>query len=348
MVKLNKNDKIAIVSLSSGILGEKFCSHQLKLASKRLNDLGLNVVCMPNSLKGVEILSNNPKLKVEDLILAFRDKSIKGIITAIGGDDTYKTIPYILENDEYVDIIKNNSKFFMGYSDTTGNHLMLNKLGINSFYGQSILTDFAELDLKMLDYTKKSFENIFTENDFSYTFSDYWFEERKDFSEKEINKERIKHKEIKKYELLKGNKKFSGKLMGGCLESIYRYLDSENYQEQSEINKKYKIIPKHNKGKIIFLETSENKIKPNDLKKMLTTLKKYGYFDNINGIIIGKPQDEVYYEEYKNIYLEVFNDDNINIAYNFNFGHSYPHMIMQYNADCSVDLENYTIKIGRL
>ena len=30
--------------------------------------------------------------------------------------------------------------------------------------------------------------------------------------------------------------------------------------------------------------------------------KEKGMFDYINGILVGKPQDEVYYEEYKKIY----------------------------------------------
>ncbi|VWL85558.1 S66 family peptidase [Oceanivirga miroungae] len=348
MFKLNKGDKIAIVSLSSGILGESFCSHQVDLAKKRLEELGLIPVFMPNSLKGIKELEANPILKVEDLIKAFSDKTIKGIITAIGGVDTYKTVEYILENKEYVDIIKNNKKFFMGYSDTTTNHLMLNKLGLSSFYGQSILTDISELDLDMLEYSKNALYNLFTENEFIYSPSKYWYEERKDFSKKQLNIPRVKHKELRGYELLKGNKVFSGRLIGGCIESICRYLDEKNFSDVYLVNSKYGIIPKDNKEKIVFLETSENKISKEQLKFNLELLKEYGFFDNINGLLIGKPQDEMYYEEYKKVYLEVFKDRDINIAYNLNFGHSYPHMIMQYDAMCHVDLENNKIKIGRI
>ena len=34
--KLQKGDKIAIVSLSSGIMGEDFCRHELEIALNRL------------------------------------------------------------------------------------------------------------------------------------------------------------------------------------------------------------------------------------------------------------------------------------------------------------------------
>lgn len=41
---LKTGDKVAIVSLSSGILGEESCLHQLNLGKKRLRELGLEPV----------------------------------------------------------------------------------------------------------------------------------------------------------------------------------------------------------------------------------------------------------------------------------------------------------------
>ncbi len=48
---LEKGDKVAIVSLSSGILGEDFCKHQIEIGVKRHEDFGLKPVFMDNSLK---------------------------------------------------------------------------------------------------------------------------------------------------------------------------------------------------------------------------------------------------------------------------------------------------------
>ena len=50
--KLRKGDKVAIVSLSSGMLGEEFCSHNIEIGVKRLKEYGLEPVFMPNALKG--------------------------------------------------------------------------------------------------------------------------------------------------------------------------------------------------------------------------------------------------------------------------------------------------------
>ena len=52
---LKRGDKIAIVSLSLGLLGEDFTAHQVEIAEKRLReDFGLEVVYMPNSKKGIK------------------------------------------------------------------------------------------------------------------------------------------------------------------------------------------------------------------------------------------------------------------------------------------------------
>ena len=73
--KLQKGDKIAIVSLSSGIMGEDFCRHELEIALNRLRGYDLMPVVMPNALKGFEYLKNHPEKRADDLKLAFSHKS---------------------------------------------------------------------------------------------------------------------------------------------------------------------------------------------------------------------------------------------------------------------------------
>ena len=46
--------KIGIVSLSSGVLGESFVEHVVKIGLDRLNKLGVEVEFLPNSLKGID------------------------------------------------------------------------------------------------------------------------------------------------------------------------------------------------------------------------------------------------------------------------------------------------------
>ena len=102
--RLKKGDKVSIVSLSRGMVGEEMFIHKYEIAKKRLEEeYGLEVVAMPNALKGIEYLYLHPEARAQDLMDAFKDPEIKAIFNAIGGDDTIRLLPYI----DY-DVIRNN------------------------------------------------------------------------------------------------------------------------------------------------------------------------------------------------------------------------------------------------
>lgn len=347
--KLNKGDKVAIVSLSRGLLGMPFCKHELEIGLKRLKRFGLNPVIMQNATKDMDYLNNHPETRASDLKNAFLDKSIKAVICAIGGDDTYKTIPFLMEDEEFIKAVKNNPKIFMGYSDTTNNHLMLNKLGLSTFYGPCFLTDVAELDKEMLPYTKYYFDKLFVNEDsFEITSSDTWYLERESYGPEEINQPRKAVKEQHGFEILNGKGKRTGKLYGGCLESLYDAYTGERYADEKDIYLKYNILPSLDewKEKILFIETSEEKISPDKLKQILNYFKEHGILASVQGIIVGKPIDETFYEEYKQVYKEVFTDLKTPILYNVNFGHSTPRCIIPYDAEATIDYDKKTITIN--
>ena len=134
-------------------------------------------VVMPNALKGFEYLKNHPEKRADDLKLAFSDKDIKAVICSIGGVDTYKLTPYLMNDKEFIENVRKHPKIFTGFSDTTINHLMFHKIGMSTFYGPNILCDLAELDNDMLPYTKEYFELFFNcSGSFEIKSSDtvYW------------------------------------------------------------------------------------------------------------------------------------------------------------------------------
>ena len=182
--KLRKGDKVAIVSLSSGMLGEEFCSHNIEIGVKRLKEYGLEPVFMPNSLKGIEYLEAHPEARAEDLKRAFQDESIAGIICAIGGDDTYRLLPYLMDDSEFIDAVKRNPKLFTGFSDTTINHLMLYKLGLSTYYGPNFICDLGEIANEMLPYSKKAFESYLEGNNLDEIISNLSIAEQKEKLEK--------------------------------------------------------------------------------------------------------------------------------------------------------------------
>lgn len=108
---------VAIVSLSSGSLGEPFMEHELRLGLNRLRSRGLNVRFPENALRGRAYLSAHPEARAADLLQVFRDPEVDMILCAIGGDDTYRLLPYLFGHGELQDAV--TGKIFLGFSDTT-------------------------------------------------------------------------------------------------------------------------------------------------------------------------------------------------------------------------------------
>ncbi len=344
--KLNKGDKVAIVSLSRGLLGMPFCKHELDLGIKRLEEFGLVPVIMPNALKDMNYIEEHPEARASDLKEAFMDNEIKAIICAIGGDDTYKTIPYLMEDEEFKNAVKNHPKIFTGFSDTTNNHLMLNKLGLSTFYGPCLMVDLAELDNEMLPYTKETFEKFFKNEDgYEIESSPVWYYDRESYGVEELGKPRKKQEELHGYEVLNGNGVVTGYLYGGCLDSLYSIYASDRYGNEYEVYAKYDILPTIDewKEKILFVETSEERMLPSKLEEILYYFKDKKILQNVKGIIVGKPIDEKYYDEYKEVYRKVFEDIKTPVLYNVNFGHSLPRCLLPYDALTTIDFDKKKI-----
>ena len=206
---------IGIVSLSSGIMGEDFIKFEVEIGLRRLHEYGLNVKFMPNALRGLNYIKEHPEKRAEDLLQAFRDPEIDMILCAIGGDDTFRLLPYLFDHNELQDAV--SRKIFLGFSDTTINHFMLQKVGLCTFYGQSFLADICELGPQMLSYSRKYFEELISTGRIREIVpSETWYEERKSFGPDQIGKERRSHPD-RGFELLQGHPVFPGRFLEAVL-----------------------------------------------------------------------------------------------------------------------------------
>ena len=92
-----------------------------------------------------------------------------------------------------------------------------------------------------------------------------------------------------------------------------------------------------------MLETSEEKPEPEDFKNMLRTLKDTGIFEVISGLLVGKPMDETFYNDYKEALMDII-DSNIPIVYNLNVGHATPRAIVTFGVHAYVDATEPVIR----
>lgn len=333
--RLKPGDKVATISLSWGGAGDEDILWRYHIGKNRLQEeFGLEVVEMPYTLSGTEFLYNHPEKRAEDLMLAFKDKSIKAIFSCIGGDESIRIIPFI-----DFDIIRNNPKIFIGYSDTTITHLICLKAGISSFYGPSILAEFAE-NVKMFDYTKHWIEKVIFDSSIIGNIepSPIWTSEYLPWEEKNKLIERKIQANNNGYELLQGKGVVKGNLIGGCIEVL-------------EMAKGTEIWPCIDlwDNSIIFFETSEDKPEPNYVEYWLRNYGSQGILQRAKGIIFGKPYDDFYYDEYKEVILKVVRDElklvNLPILYNMNFGHTSPMITLPYGAIAEIDCNKKSFSI---
>lgn len=337
---------VGIVSLSSGIIGEEFIQFEVEIGLRRLREYGLKVKFMPNALKGIDYIREHPEKRAEDLLQAFRDPEIDMILCANGGDDTFRLLPYLFDHDELREAI--SQKVFLGFSDTTINHFMLHKVGLNTFYGQSFLADVCELGPGMLPYSRRYFEELISTGGVREIVpSDIWYGERESFTPDQVGKELTSHPD-RGFELLQGPAVFSGKILGGCIDSMYDFFNGERYADMPLLCEKYGLFPALEdwRGHILLLESSEEKMPPEKYRRALEYFKEKGVFDVVSGILVGKPMDETYVEEYKRHLIDVIGNPQLPVVCNINIGHAEPRCIIPFGVEAVVDAEKQVIRFA--
>ncbi|WP_040978073.1 S66 family peptidase [Oceanobacillus jeddahense] len=331
--KLSPEDKVATVSLSWGGAGEPALKWRYQQGVERLETVfGLEVVPMPNSLKGETYIAEHPEARAEDLMTAFRDPEIKAIISNIGGDDSIRLLPYM-----DFEVIRQNPKIFMGFSDTTISHLFCFYAGLSSFYGPAIMTDFAE-NVAMDDYTVKAIHNLLFQAEAAGDIPapEKWTSE---FLEWDISNKNTARKMLPNqgYELLQGNGIVKGNLIGGCIEVL-------------EFAKGTAIWPQKEawENSILFFETSEEQTDPDLIKRWLRNYAAQGILQQTNGIIFAKPHGDVHYEAYKEVILSVLAENgrtDLPVLYNVSIGHTEPKTPIPYGRLAQIDCNQASFSI---
>lgn len=331
--RLKSGDKVATVSLSWGGAGDEHILWRYQQGKERLEQVfGLQVVEMEHTLAGSEYIYEHPEKRAEDLMKAFADPEIKGIIACIGGIESIRILPYI-----DFDIIAKNPKIFIGYSDTTTTHLICYMAGISSIYGPTLLVDFAEnvtMDPYTVEYIMKT---LFRSEPIGIVQpAKHWTSEHLPW---QIENKNIARKYIPNsgYELLQGKGCVTGRLIGGCIEVFDMLRGTELFPEKEAFE-----------NAILFFETSEDKPSVWYVEVVLRMFGMNGYLNRVSGIIFGKPYEEVYYEEYNKTIRKVlaeFHKEELPVLVNMSFGHTEPKFCLPYGALAQINCDAKSFSI---
>lgn len=307
---LKKGDNVFLFCPSSPIIPEE----DIKKCKKVITDLGFNPVIGKSLYENYGgYMAGKAEIRIEDLHEAFFRKDIKGIFCVKGGYSASQ----LLDKIDY-ELIRNNPKVFVGYSDVTNLHIVFNqKCNLGTYHGPMVKSNMIN---DFNDYTKASFF-------------------------KALEKQEWKYEEPENMPLsilIDGNVSseiINGVLTGGNLAIIVTTLGT-----------KYEI---DTKDKILFLEDVDEET--GSLNRMLTHLKYVGKLQDCKAVVFGNfaackntyTKENQHYELME-LLKDFFADYDKPVIYGMESGHKKPYMFtLPLGAKCSINLRNREISFKK-
>lgn len=69
-------------------------------------------------------------------------------------------------------------------------------------------------------------------------------------------------------------------------------------------------------------------------------------FDAVSGVLVGKPMDETYAREYRQMLIQVIDRPDLPVVFNLNVGHAMPRCIIPFGVEAVVDAEKQIIRFA--
>ncbi|MDB5175986.1 MAG: putative Peptidase LD-carboxypeptidase [Candidatus Saccharibacteria bacterium] len=330
--KLQRGDQVAIISPSAGLPGLFPWVQDLGL--QRLRD---NFGLIPKEYPTTRMMGSSLEDRARDVMAAFSDPANKAVFASIGGEDQIKLIKYL---DPVV--FTANPKPFFGYSDNTHLHNFLWSLGIPSYYGGGIMTEFA-FQQQMSDITVKYLNHALFDGgevavDVATEFNDIGL----NWADQE-NLQRARVFEPNSGLLWDGERDAEGILWGGCVESLTVQSSTQKYMPSND----------ELRGTILFIETAEDLPDAWIVEYLLTGFGERGWFDGdvFQAVLVGRPkawefdkpntaeQKAAFKEQQQKTVVSVIREYNqtIPIIQNLDFGHTAPQIALPYGGRARID-----------
>lgn len=305
--KIKPNDTIAITAVSMPANVEK-----IDLAIDNLKELELKVIETKN-VRSYGIVSSEGKERAEELLELYKNPDVKYIIAARGGEFLMEMLPYL---DEHKDIIKNNPKWFQGFSDPS----LLNLYITTNFNIATInMENVSEYAMKpRFKSIQNSLEFIFSnEKEFIQESFDKYQKEEFEYG----NTKGYNLTEDNIYECEQGNVTFKGRIIGGC-------IDTFNLIAGTKMDNIKNFVSQFDEeGVIWYFDNCE--LSPCEFYRRLWYMNQMGYFKNVNGFLIGRSfvqRNDNDSFSFKSAVERALKKFNVPIIYNVDIGHIPPQM----------------------
>jgi muramoyltetrapeptide carboxypeptidase LdcA involved in peptidoglycan recycling len=238
----------------------------------------------------------------------------------------------------------------MGYSDCTNLHLFLWNLGIISYYGGAVMTQFA-MGGGMQEYTINSIKKALFEPSIGEVHSaSEWSDADLDWGDPQnLDKVRTLYPSEGWHWHNNKNQVIRGQLWGGCLEVLDLHLSVRRY------------LPNFDQlvGTILFIETSEELPSEGFVYSFIAALAELGVLAKFKAILMGYPKAqfcgkqppegrEAFILNQRNAVKSALKDYkfSIPVVFNLNFEHTDPQIIIPNGGYVSIDGIRETISFN--
>lgn len=335
--RLQPGDRVAVVSPSWG--GPATFPHRYEAGKRQIEEtFGVQVVEMPHTLAPAEYLAKRPEARAGDLMQAFADPNIAGIVAAIGGDDSIRLLPYL-----DLDVIRKNPKVFLGFSDTTAIHFACAAAGMRSFYGPSIMAGFGEnggMHRYTIDAVKKA---VFTAEPIGVVQlnDEGWTAEHLDWGRPELQTQKRAMQPPSPPRVLQGAGVATGHLLGGCAEVIEMVKGTAWWPPLDQW-----------RGAVLFYETSEDAPPPQFIRYWLRNFAAQGILKSLSGVLIARadPKGDAHYQDrIEAAFVDCLAEAGLQhtpVLSGLDFGHTQPMLTLPYGAQAQIDCHNGALTIA--
>ena len=334
--RLVPGDTIATVSPSwggPGAIPQRYAAGKAQLEQR----FGVKVVEMAHTLAPAEWIAQNPRARADDLMAAFADPGIAGIVATIGGEDCIRLLPFL-----DLAVISANPKVFLGFSDTTALHLACYAAGVTSFYGPSIMAGFAE-NAGMHTYTADGVRRALFEGEplgILPVNTEGWTAERTNWSSATHQAQARSLRRAEAPRILQGSGSVTGHLLGGCAEVLEMAKGTAWWPDRAAW-----------RGATLFYETSEEAPPPAYIRHCLRNYAATGILDGLAGMLIARADpgdDDGYQHAIEVAALEVLAEagrSDMPVLAGLDFGHTQPMLTLPYGVEARIDCAAATLTI---
>lgn len=330
--RLRPGDRVAVVAPSQSLAAVYPKVYAAGLATLR-ETFGLDVVEFPSTTFDPEYSYRHPELRAADLDAAFADESIAGIFSLIGGTDSIRLLPHL-----DVDLAVRHPKVLIGYSDTATLLTAYARAGMVTFNGPAVMAGFAQL--VNFPQLEQHVRDVLFEPADTLRYSPY-----PQWVDRYPNWHRQPGHEIGPsyphdgWRWLQGSGTVSGRLFGGCSDVLQLLKGTAFWPE-----------PEFFAGRILFLETSEDKPPVSFTENWLRSFGVGGGLDKLAGLLIGRPRDYTPAEsrELDAVVVQViaeFGRDDLPVVSNLDFGHTDPQWILPNNVLFEIDVAGAALRL---